>query len=66
MAESTLPKWWRKVARLVPKERRKGLNSLNILTTWEIWKHRNSCVFELARPCIPDILRQIMEECRIW
>jgi hypothetical protein len=46
IAEPSFPKWWRKVVKLVPKERRQGLNSLTILTTWEIWKHRNSCVFE--------------------
>lgn len=46
IAEPSFPNWWRKVVKLVPKERRQGLNSLTILTTWEIWKHRNSCVFE--------------------
>jgi hypothetical protein len=30
---------------------RKGLNSLIILVAWEIWKHRNACVFEGVVPC---------------
>jgi hypothetical protein len=46
LIESSFPNWWRKMSRLVPKERQKGLNSLIILTAWETWKHRNSCVFE--------------------
>lgn len=37
VAEASFPKWWRKVVKLVPKEWRQGLNSLIILTTWEIW-----------------------------
>jgi hypothetical protein len=36
VSEASFPKWWRKVVKLVPKERRQGLNSLIILTTWEI------------------------------
>jgi hypothetical protein len=44
--------WWKKVAAAVPKEARKGLNSLIILVAWEIWKHRNSCVFDNKRPSI--------------
>lgn len=55
-----------KVMRLVPKDRRKGLNSLIILTSREIWKHRNSCVFENAQPCIPDLLQRVVDECRLW
>jgi hypothetical protein len=42
IAKTSFPKW-RKVVKLVPKERRQGLNSLIILTAWEIWKHSNSC-----------------------
>jgi hypothetical protein len=50
IAETFFPKWWRKVVKLVPKERRHGLNSLIILTAWEIWKHMNSCVFGNLEP----------------
>ena len=38
--------WWRKVIKAVPKEVRRGLNSLIILVAWEVWKHRNDCVRE--------------------
>jgi len=30
--------WWKKTTAAVPKEARKGLNSLIILVAWEIWK----------------------------
>ncbi|WVZ96924.1 hypothetical protein U9M48_042504, partial [Paspalum notatum var. saurae] len=32
------------------KEVKKGLNSFIILVAWELWKHRNDCVFEGSRP----------------
>ncbi|RCV32070.1 hypothetical protein SETIT_6G228500v2 [Setaria italica] len=48
---SRLSKWWWLAISSVPKEVRRGLNSLIILVAWEVWKHRNSCVFENARPC---------------
>ena len=37
--------WWCNTIKSVPKDLRKGLNLLIILVSWEIWKHRNSCVF---------------------
>lgn len=37
--------WWSQVVRGVPKEAKKGMNSLIILVAWEIWEHRNDCVF---------------------
>lgn len=58
--------WWKKALRLVPKNLSKGLNSLIILVAWEIWKHRNSCVFDQARPSIPVLLRSVADECSLW
>lgn len=37
--------WWRNTIATSPKEAHKGLNSLIILLAWELWKHRNVCVF---------------------
>ena len=64
--DSSFPKWWRKTTKLVPKEKRQGLNSLIILIAWEIWKHRNTCVFENERPCISVLIIKIVENCRLW
>jgi hypothetical protein len=52
--------------RRVPKEMRKGLNSLTILVSWEVWKHRNSCVFEGASPSVQELLQTIGDECSLW
>uniref|UniRef100_K3YEL3 Uncharacterized protein n=1 Tax=Setaria italica TaxID=4555 RepID=K3YEL3_SETIT len=53
---------WKKTLCSVPKEIRKGLNSLIILISWEVWKHMNSCVFENARPSISLLLETLADE----
>jgi hypothetical protein len=39
--------WWGCVVNRVPKEKRKGFNSLVILVAWTIWKHRNTYIFRV-------------------
>jgi hypothetical protein len=41
---------------------RKGLNSLIILVSWEVWKYRDSCVFEGASPSVQELLQTIGDE----
>ena len=45
---------------------RKGLNSLIILVAWEIWKHRNVCVFEGASPNVQEVLHAMAIEGSLW
>ena len=59
-------RWWRSMIRGVPKETRKGLNFLIILVAWEIWKHRNSCVFEGMQPNLQALLQTVVVESTIW
>ncbi|WVZ69533.1 hypothetical protein U9M48_018306 [Paspalum notatum var. saurae] len=58
--------WWRQSVKRVGKDMRKGLNSLIILVAWQIWKHRNSCVFEGTRPCVQSVVLAVVEEGRAW
>jgi hypothetical protein len=58
--------WWRRSSLAVPKEARKGLNSLIILVAWEIWKHRNACVFDHVRPNTQEVLRAVDIEGSLW
>ena len=64
--EISFADWWRKAVKKVPKETRKGLNSTIILGAWVIWKHRNACVFDGARPCINSLLRAFRDEQHLW
>ncbi|WVZ57357.1 hypothetical protein U9M48_007751 [Paspalum notatum var. saurae] len=58
--------WWRQSVKRVGKDMRKGLNSLIILVAWQIWKHRNSCVFEGTRPCVQSIVLAVVVEGSAW
>ncbi|WVZ79993.1 LOW QUALITY PROTEIN: hypothetical protein U9M48_027511, partial [Paspalum notatum var. saurae] len=55
--------WRAHSIKLAPKEVRKGLNTLFILVAWELWKFKNSCVFEI---CQPSVRRLIEEEGMLW
>jgi hypothetical protein len=45
---------------------RKGLNSFIILVAWELWKHRNACLFEQHRPNVQEVLRAVRDESSLW
>ena len=60
--ESSFTEWWCRTIKRVKKEDRKGVNSLIILGTWMIWKHRNACVFEGASPSVNSILSLLKDE----
>ncbi|WVZ76358.1 hypothetical protein U9M48_024338 [Paspalum notatum var. saurae] len=58
--------WWSGAVSRAPKELKKGLNFLIILVAWEVWKHRNACVFEKIRPCVSVICQEIEKEGSLW
>jgi hypothetical protein len=58
--------WWRNVEGHVSKEKKKGFNTLVILATWWLWKHRNTYVFDGASPSTRDILQHIQEDATLW
>ncbi|WVZ75617.1 hypothetical protein U9M48_023654 [Paspalum notatum var. saurae] len=58
--------WWARSISLVPKEARKGLNTLIILVAWEIWKFRNSYIFEGCQLRVERVLQLIEEEGLLW
>ena len=43
---SSFAEWWRRSWKKIPKQLRKGFNSLCILGAWTLWKHRNARVFD--------------------
>jgi hypothetical protein len=48
------------------KALKKGLNSLIILGTWILWKHRNDIVFNRATPHLSTALSIAGEEVWCW
>jgi hypothetical protein len=63
---TSLSAWWCSTIKSAPRECRKGLNTLIILVTWEIWKHRNACVFEGAQPSVQWLLQTVSSERVLW
>uniref|UniRef100_A0A0A9CFC2 Reverse transcriptase zinc-binding domain-containing protein n=1 Tax=Arundo donax TaxID=35708 RepID=A0A0A9CFC2_ARUDO len=64
--ETSFPAWWSLAATIVEPHRRKGFNSLVMLMSWMIWKHRNQCVFEGQNPNVTAMLDQIRDEAALW
>jgi hypothetical protein len=63
--DSDFAEWWRKASSRIPKSKRKGFNSMVILGAWNIWKQRNRCVFDGARPCLSTLEDGFKDEMRL-
>jgi hypothetical protein len=66
LATTTFQDWWREAECQVPKNQKRGFNSLVILVAWWLWKHRNECVFDGASPNISVIMQHIHEDAVRW
>lgn len=44
----------------------KNMRALVTLALWELWKHRNSIVFEGASPSLEVVITRIVEEGNAW
>jgi hypothetical protein len=64
--EASLHEWWITARQNTPAMLRKGLDSATLLVPWMIWKHRNACVFERARPSTSALLAHIKDEAQAW
>ncbi|WVZ76691.1 hypothetical protein U9M48_024644, partial [Paspalum notatum var. saurae] len=47
---------WIEATRSIPKQLQNGFNSLVFLVSWELWKHRNACIFEGRRSDLQAVL----------
>jgi hypothetical protein len=54
--------WWMDSRRQVPKDLRKGFDSLVLLMSWHMWKQHNSCVFDNAASSASLERRMMLEE----
>jgi hypothetical protein len=61
-----LKSWCGRAANSLPKVGRKGFNSLVILVCWELWKHRNACVFEKIRSDAHVVVQSVVAEGHLW
>jgi hypothetical protein len=64
--ECSFADWWCRIMKRVRKPHKKGVNSLNILAAWSIWKHRNDYVLKGVSPSINTILGAIKDDLSLW
>jgi len=62
----SLADWWKKSWRKIPKQHKKGFNSLITLGAWILWKHRNTCVFDGSAPNLQRALQEFKDEQQLW
>lgn len=62
----SLADWWRRSWKKLHKQYRKGFNSLVILGSWTLWKHRNACVFDGSAPNLRRALQAFIDEAHLW
>uniref|UniRef100_A0A453L310 Uncharacterized protein n=1 Tax=Aegilops tauschii subsp. strangulata TaxID=200361 RepID=A0A453L310_AEGTS len=53
--------WWLRAKAQTPPTLRKALQSITLLVPWMIWKQRNECVFDNARPLIDALVDRIKD-----
>jgi hypothetical protein len=58
--------WWQEAKQNVPRTMLKGFTSASLLVPWMVWKQRNSCIFEGARPSIIHTMASIKAEAVDW
>jgi hypothetical protein len=50
----------------VSKDKKKCFNSVVILRTLILWKHRNACVFQGAQPSMINIIKEFSDRRHLW
>jgi len=58
--------WWAGVSSRFSGQVQKGVNSIIILGSWLVWKHRNYCVFDGGTPNLPRVMTAFREEVQQW
>jgi hypothetical protein len=65
-AEITTINWWRRLRGLFVGERKKGLDFLFALVSWQIWKERNARCFRDVATSMADLQQIIRAEADRW
>ena len=57
--------WWTEIV-LTRSPNRKGMASLLMLISWELWKERNARVFRNVSAPLMILVEKIMDEAALW
>lgn len=64
--DESLVDWWESRTKQQSKCQSKGMQSLHMLLSWEIWCERNRRVFKDKELQIPQLTARIMDEIHTW
>jgi hypothetical protein len=64
--ELCLADWWTTARRRLPKEGKKTLDSILVLTCWMIWLERNARTFNRNSRSVPALLSMVLDEMASW
>jgi len=66
LEDENFEEWWANASGRVSGQVLNGLNSIIILGAWNLWNHRNQCVFDGASPSISNIISTTLEDLQQW
>jgi len=66
LEDENFEEWWANASGRVSGRVLNGLNSIIILGAWNLWNHRNQCVFDGASPSISNIISTTFEDLQQW
>jgi hypothetical protein len=64
--EESVLEWWLMQRKCVPKQLRKGFDSLVFLIGWSLWKERNSRMFDGRTASVQQLQASIRDEALAW
>jgi len=64
--EEPVLEWWLSQRKCVPKQLRKGFDSLFFLIGWSLWKERNLRTFDGHTSSVQQLLASIRDEALAW
>lgn len=54
------------IIRGASKECRKGIKTMILMITWEIWRERNNCIFRGKLPRVSDVIHAVRQNMEQW
>ena len=58
--------WWARASSRFSGQVKEGVDSIIILGSWLVWKHRNYCVFDGGTPSLSRVMTTFREDVQQW
>jgi len=64
--EQDIMTWWTDSRKQLPKQIRRGFDSLFFIVGWNLWKERNARTFDRSSRQLAVVLQDILDEASLW